>query len=263
MDKENQAPEEQSQESQEVEATQVKAPSTEEQARAMGWKPLEEYSGDPSKWVEANVFVARAPLFEKIEQDKRKYQKQLDELNQTVKQLAEHNKKTEEAAYKRALAELKAQQKAAIADGDTEKAFDLQEQLDELKENRPKPVVQPVQQQGVDPDFVQWVSDNSWYEKDGDLRQAADRLGMLLATQGVPKEEIFKEVAETIKLRFPDKFKTVKAPPVTESPRGGKSTGKDTFKMTPDEERIMEKFVSKGVITREKYIADLKAQRGQ
>jgi hypothetical protein len=31
-----------------------------------GWKPLEEYEGDPDTWVDAKEFLGRAPLFERI-----------------------------------------------------------------------------------------------------------------------------------------------------------------------------------------------------
>lgn len=261
MDQENQEPQVESTSTEEI--PQTKAHSTEEQARKMGWKPLEEFEGDPDKWVEANVFVARAPLFEKIEQDKKMYRKQLEELNRTVKELAEHNKKTEEAAYKRALAELKAQQKAAIAEGETERAFDIQEQIDELKESKPKAPEVPAQT-GPDPEFVEWVANNAWYQTDAELREEADALGMAEAMKGTPKSKIFEKVEEKIKKMYPEKFKTVKAPPATESPQqGGKGSRKDDFRMTPAEERLMEKFISKGIITREKYIADLKAQRGK
>ena len=35
-------------------------------ARTQGWKPKEEFTGDPALWVDAKEFVGRAPLFDKI-----------------------------------------------------------------------------------------------------------------------------------------------------------------------------------------------------
>ena len=37
-------------------------PTVEERAHRMGWRPLNEFRGDPAKWVDAAAFVARGGL---------------------------------------------------------------------------------------------------------------------------------------------------------------------------------------------------------
>ena len=71
----------------------------EEAARAAGWLPKEEYEGDPAKWVSAEVFNARTPLFEKIEQLTR----QIKNLDANNKAVVEHYNKVAKTEYERAL----------------------------------------------------------------------------------------------------------------------------------------------------------------
>ena len=42
-----------------------------EKASAAGWRPLEEYDGDPEQWVDAKEFVKRAPLYEQMRKIKK------------------------------------------------------------------------------------------------------------------------------------------------------------------------------------------------
>src|SRR3990172_4739307 len=60
--------------------------SAEASARAQGWKPKEEFTGDPALWVDAKEFVGRAPLFDKIKTQS----KDLKEIRKTVDAMAKH-----------------------------------------------------------------------------------------------------------------------------------------------------------------------------
>jgi hypothetical protein len=239
----------------------------EDQAREMGWKPLDDYQGDRSKWVNAEIFVARKPLFEKIEADKRAHKRETDELRTAVRELAEHNKRVEDAAYKRAIAELKAQKKDAMAEGDTIRALEITDKIEEVHANRPAPVQQTAPQpSGPPPEvFQQWTKRNDWYEKDPALREEADTIGFALAARGInDPETVLKEVESKIKKMYPEKFERVVAPNGGESPRGGQTRSTGSFTLSPDEERIMNRFIktSGGTLTREAYIADLKKIKG-
>jgi hypothetical protein len=238
----------------------------EDQAREMGWKPLDDYQGDRSKWVNAEIFVARAPLFEKIEADKRAHKRETDELRTAVRDLAEHNKTVAESAYRRAINDLKLQKKEALAEGDTIKALEIADKITEFQENKPVPVVQNVPQpQGPPPEiFQRWTKENDWYEKDSSLREEADTLGFALAAKGLQPEEILNQVKDKIKRMYPEKFERVKAPDGGEAPRGGQTRTNGSFTLSADEERIMNRFIktSGGTLTREAYIKDLKAIKG-
>ena len=61
----------------------------ESEAREQGWKPKEEYEGDPEKWRPAKEFVERGELFGKIDVLGR----ELKETKKALKLLQEHNSK--------------------------------------------------------------------------------------------------------------------------------------------------------------------------
>jgi len=77
--------------------------SYESQAREQGWKPKEEYEGDPEKWKPAKEFVERGELFGKIDT----LGKDLKETRKALKMLQEHHAKVKETEYKRAVDDLK------------------------------------------------------------------------------------------------------------------------------------------------------------
>ena len=81
--------------------------SYEQQAREQGWRPKEEYEGDPEKWRPAKEFVERGELFGKIDH----MGKELKETRKALKMLQEHHSKVKETEYNNALKELKALQK--------------------------------------------------------------------------------------------------------------------------------------------------------
>jgi len=67
----------------------------EDQAREQGWRPKEEYEGDPEKWRPAKEFVERGELFGKIDH----MGKELKETRKALKMLQEHHSKVKETEY--------------------------------------------------------------------------------------------------------------------------------------------------------------------
>ena len=92
---------EQTQQNQQDSTSQVD--SYEQQAREQGWRPKEEYEGDPEKWRPAKEFVERGELFGKIDH----MGKELKETRKALKMLQEHHSKVKETEYNNALKELK------------------------------------------------------------------------------------------------------------------------------------------------------------
>ena len=94
--------------------------TVEDKAREMGWSPKEDFEGDESKWVSAETFVARKPLFDKIESQS-KYIKSVEkstrQTQEALQALAEHHKKVALVAFKKELGDLKTQRRAALALG--------------------------------------------------------------------------------------------------------------------------------------------------
>lgn len=225
----------------------------------MGWRPKEEYDGDPAKWVSAEIYVARAPLFEKIESQS----KIIKDTKKAIEELKAHQAKIAEAEYKRAYETLKAQRKNALAEGDLVTADEYQDQLEELKQNAPR--TEP----DIPPAFQEWRSQNDWYDNDEDMRDFADIKGAKFA-KDFPNDpdKVLEKVTEAVKKAFPDKFKAPKNPareraPAVESDTApvGTSSGRG-FKLTEEEERVAARFERTGVMTRADYIKQIKSTRG-
>ena len=227
-----------------------------------GWIPKEEFDGDPSKFIDAGEFVRRGELFRKIETQSR----ELKAVRNALEAFKQHHSKVKEAEYTRALKVLQDQRKQAVVDGEHERAFALEEKIDEIKEEKERIVEDAqtpvVQEDGYTQEFQTWVNRNAWYETNEVMRATADALGIRLHKQGFPPEEVLRKVEAEIKKEFAHKFKAPASgrPNPVESPtRSGGTT--ESFQMTAQEKDIMQKIVRTGVMTEADYIKELKATR--
>jgi hypothetical protein len=242
----------------------VKVEHTEAEQRAMesGWVPKDQWEGDPDQWRPAKEFNDRGELFKKMDNQNRT----IKELKNALDDMKRHHNSVRETEYARALETLKAQKKTAFEEGNSDLFVSLDDQIDLVKEEQFKlkqAVNQPQTKAEQAPEFVAWVDKNKWYETNEPMRAYADALGRSLASKGMEPNAVLKEVEKQVKEEFPTKFTNpnrAKAGAVEgSSSKGGK--GEDSFALSDDERRIMDRFVRTGAITKEKYIADLKSMR--
>lgn len=232
-----------------------KVSETEAQARSAGWRPKEEYQGDPEKWVDAGEFVRRGQLFDKINHQHR----EIRELRKAVEGLVDHNRKIEETTKTRLISELKAAKKLALDEGDTAAAVEIDERIYdakvELKEAKAQTTAQAAQD--IDPAYWDFTQSNPWYTKDRAMTAFADQLGMELAQQGVPIAKVYETVAKEVRKEFSHKFQRSTSAPAVEGSDAGK--GKTTSKFQPSaEERSMAKmFARMGIMKEDEYYAQL------
>lgn len=244
----------------------------EAQAREMGWVPREDYEAagkDVSKWVTPEIFVARAPLFEKIEaevRDKKALKREVDLLKASLNDLKVHAEKIRQSEYNRALEELRAAKRAALAEDDHLKAEDIQERIDTVKEAN-KPTVQtppPPADNGAADAFKEWVVDNQWYKLDEEMREHADAVGIRESRKGKPPEEVLKAVSAEVRKVFKDSphFRNPnkdRAPAVESgnAPPPVKGNGKK-YNPSEVEREVARRFVATGVFKSEdEYYAEL------
>ena len=224
----------------------------EQEALELGWQPKEDFEADPKnegkKWRSAEEFMDRKPLFDKIDQQG----KELKQVKQALQHLAYQNKKVEHLAYQRALEELKAQKAAALEEGDHAAVVNIDERIVELKTT--PPTMEAPQESEPTPEFQQWVDQNKWYVNDKEMRSVADGIGLSLARERVPPQEIMTLVSERIKKIFPDKFNK-RVPPGPDSSGTRRSGGGSNVEnmLTPAEQRIMNTIVQTGV-SKEDYL---------
>ena len=217
-----------------------------DRARQMGWRPLEEYDGDKSRWVDAREFILRGELYDRLHQSDRKYK----DLQATVTNLIEHNKKVEKMAYERALEDLKAAKKNAMEQADAGAVVAIDDKIFDVKEQM-KVASQQTQSQNVQqapPEYFDFANANPWYTKDKAMTAYADQYGISLHQQGYDPAHIYKMVEAEVKKEFAHKFQR---PAASASVDGGSSSTaggkKSAFAPSEQERQLAQQFVRHGV----------------
>lgn len=237
-------------------------------AMEMGWRPKDEFHGEENDFIDAKEFVRRKPLFDKIEHQG----KQIKAVTKALEALKTHYTRVEEAAVQKAITQMKTQRKQALQDGDGDsfEVFDdeikkAEASLAQIERAKEIPLVE---EEVVNPEWQAWQSRNSWYSSAPHMKIFADQVGADLAQRGMAPSDVLKEVEKAVRKEFPNKFvnpNKASAPDVDSSSGNSKKpSGKaDESFMTEQEKKVMNDLVRTGVLTREKYISDLKAIKGQ
>lgn len=210
-------------------------------ARALGWKPQNEFRGPPDKWRPADQFMATtanpavlannfrvlSDRYRTLESTHRSTTQQLtaklDEATGMVGTLTDRFRTVEERAYTRARKELLAERDKAISDGDTAAVHRLDADVQELDAGKPPPkpaatttttTAQPTAP-AIDPEVAAWSAKNDWFFKDVEMQASANAASAALranpATAALPIGEHLAEVDKIIRRTFPDKFAAPRA----------------------------------------------------
>lgn len=238
----------------------------EQRALEMGWRPKTDFEGDESDFIDAKEFVQRKPLYDKISHQS----KQLKNLTSAIEALKVHNGKVQEAAYQKAIKDIREQRSLALRDGEFEKFEQLddelrsaEKQVEIIREEFSKPIVK--EEQEIHPTFSSWLNQNPWYQSTKYMRDFADDVGKELAAAGMSPEKVLEEVAKRTRKEFPHKFSN---PNKQSAPDVGASKGPSNSKSVelnmPEEDRkIMNTILRAGGITKEEYIKQYKLIQGK
>lgn len=167
------------------------------QARDMGWRPLEEFRGDPEKWVDAEEYVARGehvlPIV-RAERDRLRgelltrdqkvvtLEQQLEATQAIVRGLEKNFNDSLERQLADQRKQLKADLKEAVEDRDTDRELEVRDQLDALTEaerdakkrqeenkkklDTPATPKQTSTDPNLSPEFNEWKKENPWFGGD-------------------------------------------------------------------------------------------------
>lgn len=232
-----------------------------------GWKPKDQYKGDPSKWVPAEEFNRRGELFTKIDLQN----KEIKEMRKAMRELLDHQSEVKEQAYQEALRTLKEQKAQAVEEGDSKAFLKIEQQEEQLKENwkNDKQNTKEQRRSGPSEVFTNFLVENPWYTKDQEQREYADRIGIAYAQRigiqpGAASPEQEAVVLEYVISKVKEKFDTAKRPAAVESgrssARGATAESKGGIKesdLSPTEKRAMENFVKWKVMTKAEYLKSL------
>lgn len=257
-----------------VKEPEVKTPEVnpiEEQARAKGWKPQEEWTGSPDVWVDAKEFLAREPLFKRIEgmsQEVKSLRAAMGQAQQVIEDLKQHNARVEVAAYERALRDLKAEKRQALSEGEVERVMEIEDKIDELKEAKvqaqtPKQPMQ-INQPTIHPELKAWMDRNTWYTTDPELQDEATALGIAYKKRKgdtVTNQDVLDYVENKIKTMHPEKFRNParQAPASVETEgRPARAKAQDDVQLSSEEEAVMKRLIRQGVMTEAEYKRQIK-----
>ncbi len=226
----------------------------EQQAYAKGWRPQEEFEGEG--WIGAEEFLGRAPLYDGLS----KQGKAIKQLQRTIENLAEHNRKVEESALSRAREELKAHKVSAYEEQDFNKVVEIEKQERELEAQQEKVDANPTPQI-----FLDWKEANEWYGNDFDMTIYADGYGRQLkeSNPNLSGKEAFDAVTAKVKEVFPQNFGGTRLPnrghPSTKgSVRTPAKSSAGFASLTAEQQKICNEFVEAGVMTKEEYVKQIK-----
>lgn len=233
------------------------------QALDNGWKPEEDFKADPKnegkKWRSAEEFMDRKSLFDRIETGNH----EVKQLKKTLQQLSQHHAVVEKTAYEKALKDLKAERKTAIAENDMVRAEELLDEMDSVRD-KIQAVKPPVDvPAGPPPELVEFKQRNTWYERDDAMTRYANSVGQDLFNEGLPPHKVLEGVERKTREAFPEKFRNPNRESAPEMVPSGRRAGPTTgFRVTDEERKIAKNFAATGIMTEDQYYAELKKLRG-
>jgi hypothetical protein len=249
----------------------------EDRARAQGWVPKDEWTGDPAQWRPADVYVDRGELLGKIKSQSA----ELREVKGMMTYLTEQNRRLYEAGYQKAIADLEAQRDQAVEEGNSKAVREIDKQIraheKALEDTNRTPIIEDkaAAVQAAQERFEAFKGKNTWYEKDEVMHDWANGAAVKFksANPRATDEDIYKHLTETVRVKFPDKFKKVGAPsPDGRGDRGGGSpprkagdTDFDNFVSTlsDSEASIARNLVKRGHVTKEQFMQSIKQLGGR
>lgn len=246
-------------ENEELEQGEQIDPELEKEARSMGWRPKDQFPGNPDNWVDAEEFVERGkhimPILlennKRLKKDLLTRDEKIGSLEETVKNsqkaVAALRKQFSEITkheVEKAKQDLKARLREARENGDIDEELEIREELDNVTAAAKKAqeehdeaaddVTAPTtsQQKGMHPDFPVWQKLNPWFGKDQEKTDEFLKLAQQLRSESdLEGAEFFEEV----KRQMPDNDPPQRGSKVESGTRSNSSSSKKSFASLPKE----------------------------
>ena len=227
----------------------------EAEARAKGWKPKDEYSGDPGKWVEAEEFNKRTDLYQELSSIKKALRRRDKEMDAVVR----YSKEQTELAYRRGVADLQSQLDAAVDRGDKQGVREITKEMGQMKAPEPD---HPAE-------VVDFQERNQWFDKDPEMTDYAIARSRRIAENNPSwsLERRLEEVEKDVKKRFPENFQhdrrdlpsQVEGGRAASTQRSASGAKKYSVgKLNDDEKLVYKQYVERNkIMTHDEYFKSL------
>lgn len=226
------------------------------QAKEMGWRPKEEFTGSEHDWKGPGAFIKDAELFASL----RKQAKEIESLQTTLQDVKVFMSKSEEVGYQKAIADVKARRKEALDTFDVEALEQADNEYIELQQeliNRAPTAT--VETQNKSQDELEFETRHKdWYNDNTPSNASMKREAILLsshlaATQPeLTAQEHIKVLETKIRKLYPEKFKNTNRTAPSPVDTGGKSVTANTDEVdvgtiSPQMLDTAKRFVKQGV----------------
>jgi len=205
------------------------------EAIKMGWKPIEEFKGDPSQWRDAKTFVeygetSPAILRQRVDKLDQALERERTEAKRQQEQMQKHlegMRRAQDYALKRQretfMSQIEAVKQQAAQDGDPDLYRHARQQEEAARQawetedkqlSQAYPKAEPEQPE-MPPEVKDWVSRNPWYQSDPAMAQTAIGIeqSLLAEAPGLSTAERLDQVSQRIRSIYPSKFGSQPAQP--------------------------------------------------
>lgn len=237
-----------------------------DEASRMGWVPLEKWTREPGDWVDADQYVKRGHeingfLNKSLKKERQRadtLEAEILRMKEQIKGFSDYREKLEKTIYEQAMKDLKAQMRSARAEGDTDAENRLEDQMEALRKEEPKPAASPSSKaQGEHPAFTSWKPDNTWYGTNDEMTAYADSIFISEMRKSqktgvkLDPEEALATVTAGVHRHFPDEFpNSGTRPAMFESSRSGPNSSVRSSKgfpsLPPDAKGVFERYWKDG-----------------
>lgn len=240
--------------------------TVEERAAARGWRPQEEWEGEPDEWVDARTFVQKGELMDTIHAERKranKLEKELGTVKSSVDEIRSHYEKMAKAEVEKTLKELKAKRRDALRIDDHETVDEIEEQIEEIKteKSRIDSAKETNTPAPLPPEVQSWLGDNPWADENSstyDAELASEALALLqleVNRGGYAGKETLNKVKGKVERLYPEKFNSktrtttsIDSSDVSTRGNTGPKGGKLASRLTDEQKDIGKKFVSLGAV---------------
>lgn len=217
-------------------------------AKKQGWRPKEEFGGNPEDWVDAETFLERgrtwAPItaaknreLETVIRDMKTLLKQQMDLNHrrnvTVRQQHEQNIKTLQGRISTLEQQLAASIKSGDAEGVVNATAGLRQADAAIQENKAGLTNLEQENQRI---ADAWKAANPWYGEDPEATDYADMIGFRVAQQGADPQAILEAIDKKVRNKYPDLFDEAEDADPTPRPVTTRSTKRSVSKTKSDDD---------------------------